>query len=73
MTYKNIWKVATGQGNGYTTCCLLDYPFFKEHYKLIAKELSKNQKLDANPKATQQINFAEFQKCFSLLKKKNLL
>ena len=72
MTYKNIWKVATGQGNGYTTCCLLDYPYFKEHYKLIAKELSKNQKLDANPKATQQINFAEFQKCFSLLKKKEL-
>ena len=55
------------------TVCLLDYPYFKEHYKLTAKELSKNQKLDANPKATQQINFVEFQKCFSLLKKKELV
>ena len=35
-TYDNTWKIVTGQGNDYTTCCLLDYPYFKEHYKLIA-------------------------------------
>ena len=35
-TYDNTWKIVTGQGNDYTTGCLLDYPYFKEHYKLIA-------------------------------------
>ena len=34
--YDNIQKIATGQGDDYTTGCLLDYPYFKEHYKLIA-------------------------------------
>ena len=38
--------------------CLLDYPYFEEYYKLIAIDLSKQQKLDADPKAIQQINFA---------------
>ena len=27
-TYNNIQKIATGQGNDYTTGCLLDYPYF---------------------------------------------
>ena len=55
----NIWKIATGQGYDYTTGCLLDYPSLKEHcnYKLIAIDLSKQQKLGADPKAIQQINF----------------
>ena len=26
-------KIATGQGDDYTTGCLLDYPYFKEYYK----------------------------------------
>ena len=30
-TYK-IWKVATGQGNGYTIGCLLDYTNFENYY-----------------------------------------
>ena len=29
VTYKNIRNVATGQGYDYTTCCLLDYNYFK--------------------------------------------
>ena len=33
-TYDNILKIATGQGDDYTTGCLVDYPYFKEHYKL---------------------------------------
>ena len=53
----NIRKIATGQGDNYTTGCLLDYPYFKKYYKLIAIDLSKQQKLDADPKAIQQINF----------------
>ena len=31
--------------------------YFKEYYKLIAIDLSKRQKLGANPKTIQQINF----------------
>ena len=57
VTYKNIRKVATGEGDDYTTCCLLDYTYFKNYYKMIAVDLSKQQALDADPKAIQQINF----------------
>ena len=56
-TYENIRKIATGQGDGYTTGCLLDYSYFKNHYKMIAIDLSKQQALDADPRAIQQINF----------------
>ena len=56
-TYENIWKIATGQRDYYTTGCLLDYPYFKENYKMIAIDLSKQQALDADPRAIQQINF----------------
>ena len=56
-TYDNIRKIATGQGDDYTTGCLLTYPYFKNYYKLIAIDLSKQQKLDADPEAIQQINF----------------
>ena len=57
ITYDNIRKIATGQGDYYPTGCLLDYLYFKEHYKLIAIDLRKQQALDADPKAIQQINF----------------
>ena len=56
-TYENIRKIATGQGDDYTTGCLLDYSYFKDHYKMIAIDLSKQQALDADPRAIQQINF----------------
>ena len=56
QTHYNIWKIATGQGDDYITGCLLDYTYF-EKYKLIAIDLSKQQKLDSDPKAMQQINF----------------
>ena len=50
-TYDNIRKIATGQGDDYTTGCLLDYPYFKKYYKFIAIDLRKqNKKLDAAPK-----------------------
>ena len=57
VTYENIRKTATGKGDDYTTGCLLDYIYFKNHYKMIAVDLSKQQALDADPKAIQQINF----------------
>ena len=37
--------------------CLLDYAYFKENYKMTAIDLSKQQVLDADPRAIQQINF----------------
>ena len=55
--YDNIRKIVTGQGDDNTTGCLFDYPYFKKYYKLIAIDLSKQQKLHADPKARQQINF----------------
>ena len=54
-TYENIRKIATGKGDDYTTGCLLDYPYFKESYKMIAIDLSRQNDLD--PTAIQQINF----------------
>ena len=56
-TYENIRKIAIGKGDDYTTGCLLDYPYFKENYKMIATDLSRQYELDADPRAIQQINF----------------
>ena len=56
-TYENIRKINIGQGDDYTTGCLLDYSYFKKYYKMIAIDLSKQQALDADPKGIQQINF----------------
>ena len=55
VIYENIRKVATNQGDNYTTGCLLDYPYFKDSYKMIAVDLSKRQALDANPRKIQQL------------------
>ena len=57
ITYDNIRKISTGQGDDCTTGCLLDYDCFNKYYKIIAIDLSKQQALDADLKAMQQINF----------------
>ena len=44
-----------GKGEDYTTGSLLDYNYFKKHYKLVAVDLSKQKELD--PRAIQQIEF----------------
>ena len=54
-TYENIRKTTTGQEDDYTTGCLLDNNYFKKH-KMIAIDLTKQQALDDDPKAIQQIN-----------------
>ena len=41
----------------YTTGCLLDYQYSKDHYQLIAVDLYKQKELDADPRAMQQIEF----------------
>ena len=56
-TYENIRKIATGQGDDYTTSCLLDYSYFNNNCKMTVTDLSKQQALDADPRAIQQINF----------------
>ena len=56
-TYENIRKTTIGQGDDYTTGCLLDYSYFKNDCKMIAIDLSKQQAPDADPRAIQQINF----------------
>ena len=45
------------RNNEYTTGNLLDYDYFKKHYKLIAIDLSKQQVLQENEDLIQQINF----------------
>ena len=57
VTYENIRKISTGQGDDYMTGCLLGYTHLKKYYKIIAIYSSKQQALDADPKAIQQINF----------------
>ena len=75
-----IQKIDTGRGDDYITGCLLDYPYYKENYKLIAIELSKRQALDAARQVIQQINFTDnleqagniaflMKQCFSFLSK----
>ena len=59
IAYDNIRKIAAGQGYDCTTGCLLDCPYFTNTYKMIAVDLSKQQALDADPRAIQQINFTE--------------
>ena len=77
--YENIRKIATDQEDDYTTGCLLDYSYFKDYFKMIGTDLSKQQFLDADPRAIQQINFTanleiqEIQQCSFLLKKQKKL
>ena len=49
--------MSTGQGNDYTTGCLLHFAYFEKNYKLIAADLSKQKALDADSRAIQQIIF----------------
>ena len=49
-----------GQDNGYTTDCLLHYAYFKNNFKIIAIEFSKQQALDADLKAIQQLSFTSY-------------
>ena len=50
--YEEIRKLITQQGEDYTTGCLLDYDYIKNHYRLI-----RQKELDADAKAIQQIEF----------------
>ena len=55
--YDEVRKVSTGQGDDYTTACSLGYKYFKDNYRLITVDLSKQKALDADSRAIQQIIF----------------
>ena len=53
ITYGSISKIAADPGEHYTTGYLLDYNYFKDYYKMIAIDLTKQQAPDADPKTIQ--------------------
>ena len=55
--YDGIIKIATGQGDDQTTRCLLDYQYFRDHYNLIAIDLSRRKEFGTNSREIQQIEF----------------
>ena len=56
-TYNSIRKIATGEEKDYATGYLRNNNHFKKYCNMIVIDLSKQQALDAGPKAIQQINF----------------
>ena len=70
--YEKIIDIS--RNNEYTTSNLLDYDYFKKHYKLIAIDLSKQQVLQENEDLVQQINFIgkleEAANVFNIIEKK---
>ena len=57
ITHESIRNIVNGQADDYTTCFLLDYNYFKNYCNTIAIDLSKQQVLEADPNAIQQINY----------------
>ena len=49
--YEEIRKLTTGQGEDYTTGCLSDYEYIKNHCKLISVDSSRQNELGADLKA----------------------
>ena len=52
-------EISIGQGDDYTTGCLLGFAYFEKNYRLIAADLNKQKALDADRKAIQQIIFTD--------------
>ena len=55
--YDEVRKISTGQGDDYTTGCLLDYFYFQKTYRLRAAVLSKQKALDADSRAIEHVIF----------------
>ena len=56
--YEEVRKIATGQGEDYTTGILLEYDYIKNHYRLTAVDFSRQKELDVDPNAIQKIEFS---------------
>ena len=53
--YDELRKVSVGQGDDYTTGCFLDSAcYFKDNYRLIAVDLSKQKALRASAAKNQK-------------------
>ena len=57
--YAGIREIAARKGDDYTTGCLLDYQYFKDHYHSIVIDLSKQKELDAVLELLNKLNFIE--------------
>ena len=57
--YEEIRKLTTGQWQWWILCywIFVRLWLYKNHYRLIAVDLSRQKELDADPKAIQQIEF----------------
>ena len=55
--YDEIRKISTGQGDDYTTDCLLDFAYFEKNYRLLVADLSKQKALGADSRAIQPTIF----------------
>ena len=53
--FDEVREILTGQGDDYTTGCLLDFAYFEKNWRLIAADLSKQKALDADSRGIQQI------------------
>ena len=49
--YDEVRKASTGLGDDYTISCLLDFAYFKNNFRLIETDLSKQKTLDADSRA----------------------
>ena len=57
--YEEIRKLAIVQGGDHNKGCFLDYEYIKNHYRLIAVDLSRQKELDSGPKSIQETEFVE--------------
>ena len=48
--YKELRKLTVGQGEDYTTACLFEYDYIKNHYRLNVVDLRRQKELNADPK-----------------------
>ena len=53
-----MWWHSKNQRDNYATGCLLNYNSLKDHHKMTAIDLSKQEALEVDPKAIHQINFS---------------
>ena len=59
ISYDSIQKIATVQGDDYTTGYLLDFNYFKTYYKMIAIDVAKQQAFNADSKAMKKLILLE--------------
>ena len=56
-------KLCTGSSSDYSTGCLLDYNYYKDHFLIIACNLQQQKELVANPRSIQQIRKKQQKYC----------